>query len=53
MGAVTEGFIGGLAAAAKANGTTSRQAKGFASGIDDFEVAFDADGAVVIDSDFG
>jgi hypothetical protein len=53
VGAVAEWLIGGLAAAAKAQGGTPRQSERATFGIYELEVAFDADGAIVVHSDFG
>ena len=49
VGAVAEGSACGLAAAAEGNGGASTEAECVAGLIDDFEVAFDTDGAVVED----
>jgi hypothetical protein len=53
MGAVAKGFIGRLAAPAKANCCSACEAKGLPCGIYDFEISFDANGAIVVDRDFG
>ena len=53
MGPVAEGFVGGVAAAAQADGGAPGEAEGLALRVEDFEIAFDADGAVAVDGDFG
>jgi hypothetical protein len=53
MGAIAEWLIGGLAGAAKAQSGTPRQSERATFGIDELEVAFDADGAIVVHGDFG
>ena len=49
VGAVAEGSVCGLAAAAEGDGGAPTEAEGVAGLVDDFEVAFDTDGAVVED----
>jgi hypothetical protein len=53
MRTVTEGLISRMTATAKANGGSSGKAERLALRIDDFEVTFHADIAIVIDDDFG
>jgi hypothetical protein len=53
VGAVAEGFVRRVAAATEADGGASGEVEGVAGGVDDFEVAFNADRAVAIDGDFG
>jgi hypothetical protein len=52
MGAVTEGFVRRVAAAAEADNRPASQAKGLSFRIKDLKLAFDADRSVVIDCDF-
>ena len=52
MRTVTEGLIFGMAAAAKSDGGSAGKAEWFALRVDDFEVAFYANVAIVIDDDF-
>jgi hypothetical protein len=52
VGAIAEGFVGGLAATAEAYGSTASEAEDPAFRVDDFEVPFDAKGTVVIYGDF-
>ena len=51
MGAVTEGLVRRLAAAAQADGGAAREIEGLSVLVEDFEIPFDADGAVVPDGD--
>jgi hypothetical protein len=53
MRAIAERFGGGVATAAEANRGTSGETEGIALRIDNFEVALDANGAVVSHRDFG
>jgi len=53
MGAVAEGLVRRLAAAAQADFVAAAQAEGVAVGVADFEIAFDANGSVIHDADFG
>lgn len=46
VGAVAERLVGRLPAAAERNHGTAGQAEGGAGGVQNFEVAFDADGPV-------
>jgi hypothetical protein len=52
MGTVAERLVCGMAATAKTDGGASRQSVRLSFGIHDFKIAFDANGSVVIDSDF-
>jgi hypothetical protein len=52
VGTVTERLILRMAAAAKSNSSSAGQAEWLALRIDDFEVAFHADIAIVVDDDF-
>src|SRR5216683_1053191 len=52
VGAVAERLVLGCAAAAEADGCASGEAEGAAGGVEDFEIAFNADGTVVIYCDF-
>src|SRR5882672_1761654 len=52
VGAVAKRLVGRLPAAAKADGSATGESKGLSGGIDNFEVTFDADGAVGVDGDF-
>jgi hypothetical protein len=52
VGAIAEGQITGMAAAAKANRFASRKTEGLAFLVDNFEIAFDTYGTVVGNSDF-
>src|ERR1039458_2403822 len=52
MGAVAEGFVGGLAAAAERNHGTAGQPEGGAGRVQNLEVAFDTDGPVAENGDF-
>jgi hypothetical protein len=51
--AVAKWFVGRLAASTKADGCSACEAKGLSYGIDDFEVSFDANRAIIVDRDFG
>jgi hypothetical protein len=51
MGTIAERFVCGMTAAAEPNGRPTCQAKWLAIRIKNLELAFDADGTVVIDSD--
>src|ERR1700687_3490431 len=50
--AIAERLVGGVAAAAKADDRTTRQAEGLSLRVENFEIAFDAYGSVVIDRNF-
>jgi hypothetical protein len=52
VGAIAEGQIAGMAAAAKANSFASCKTEGLAFLVDNFEIAFDTYGTVVGDSNF-
>jgi hypothetical protein len=52
VGAIAEGQVAGMAAAAKANSFTSRKTEGLAFLVDNFEIAFDTYGTVVGNSNF-
>src|ERR1019366_41506 len=52
VGAVAEGFVGGLAATAERNDGTAGQPEGGAGGVQNLEVAFDTDGPVAENGDF-
>jgi hypothetical protein len=52
MRAITEGLVCGVPATAQPDGRPARQTKGLSFRIKDLEVAFHADGSVVIDSNF-
>jgi hypothetical protein len=52
VGTITERLVFRVAATAKADHSATREAEWFALGIDDFEIAFHADIAIVIDNDF-
>src|SRR6266480_1200471 len=52
MGAVAERLVCGVPTTAEPNGGPTSQAKGFSLGIKNFEIAFHADGSIVIDSNF-
>ena len=53
MGAIAEGLIRGVAAAAERELRAAGQAEGLAVGVEDFEIAFDAERAVVPCGDLG
>src|ERR1700745_911872 len=53
VGAIAKWLIGGLAAAAKAQNGAARQSEWAPFGIEQVEVAFNADGAIVVHGDFG
>ena len=52
MRAVAKWLIHGASASAKADCGAATQAEGFALGVDQFEIAFDAQRSVVIYGDF-
>jgi hypothetical protein len=53
VGAVAKGFVGRLAAPTKADCCSACETKGLSCGVYDFEISFDANGAIVVDRDFG
>jgi hypothetical protein len=53
VGAIAEGLVGGMSAAAKADGSASGQTKGLACGIDNFEVTFYTNRSIAVNSDLG
>jgi hypothetical protein len=50
--AITKGLVRGVPATAETDGRPAGQAKGFTFGIEDLEVAFNADRSVVIHRNF-
>jgi len=52
MGAIAKGLVCGVPAAAEPDGGPAGQTEGLTLRIKNLELAFDADGAVVIDGDF-
>src|SRR6266550_2336664 len=52
MRAIAERLVCGVPTTAEPNGGPTSQAKGFSLGIKNFEIAFHADGSIVIDSNF-
>jgi hypothetical protein len=52
VGAIAEGLVCGVPAATETDDRPAGQAEGFAIRIEDFEVAFNPNGSVVIDSKF-
>jgi hypothetical protein len=50
--AVAEGLIGGMTAAAESNGGASGETEFISGGIDNLEIAFDQDGAVILECNF-
>jgi hypothetical protein len=52
VGAVAEGLIGGMTAAAESNGGASGETEFISGGIDNLEIAFDQDGAVILECNF-
>jgi hypothetical protein len=52
VGAIAEGLVGGMTAAAEPYGCPAGQAERLSFGIKDLELAFDADRTVVIDRYF-
>ncbi len=53
MGTVAEGLVVAQSAAAKANGGASGEVIRIAFGVNNLEVAFDADGSVIENRNFG
>ncbi len=53
VAAIAEGFIFGESAAAEADSGAAGKAEDAAGGVDDFEIAFDTNGAVTETGDFG
>ena len=53
VSAIAEGGVCRLATAAESDGGASAEAERIAGLVDDFEIAFDADGTVVEDCHFG
>lgn len=53
VGAIAKRFIGGVAAAAQRNDGTARQPESGAAGVDNLELALNADGAVILRRDSG
>jgi hypothetical protein len=53
VASVAEGLILGVAAAAQTDGRTACEAEDCAGGVDNLEVAFNADGTVAETGDFG
>ena len=51
--AIAEGGVGGMAAAAESDGSAPAEPEGVSGLINDFEIAFDANGTVVEDCHFG
>jgi hypothetical protein len=52
MAAVAKGLIHGASATAQADSGATAQAEGFALGVDQFEIAFDAQVSVIVYGDF-
>ena len=53
MRTVAKGFVLALAATAEADNRSACEAELLSHGVEDFEIAFNADGAVVVDCNFG
>ena len=53
VGAIAEGLVGGMAAAAERNGSAARQTKWRSLRIYDFKIALHANGSVGVDGNFG
>ena len=52
MGTIAKWLVLGVAAAAQADCGASGKSEGFALRVQDFEVAFDSDIAIIVDRDF-
>jgi hypothetical protein len=52
VGAVTERFVGGLAAAAEADGSAAGETEFIPGWVYDLKIAFDEDGAIVSEGNF-